>query len=252
MKYLGEHFDMHTGGTDNKFPHHENEIAQSEAATGKKFVNYWLHTAHLMVDGEKMSKSLGNFFTLRDLLSKGLKPMAIRYVFLNTNYRQQLNFTFNSVSDAQNTLEGLQNFIERLRSVKNTEGESISSFARDSLSSFEKAMDDDLNVPEAMKYVFEFARKVNKLIDDGQLGENSALEAVGFLKKIDSVLGVLDFSEKFFELTDEQQKLFEERNLARKGKDWKKSDLLRDKLKEQGIEVVDNKDGTASAKAVKK
>ncbi|MFA5126282.1 MAG: cysteine--tRNA ligase, partial [archaeon] len=104
MKYLGEHFDIHTGGVDNKFPHHENEIAQSEAATGKKFVNYWMHTAHLMVEGKKMSKSLGNFFTLRDLLDKGFKPMAIRYVFLNTHYRQPLNFTFESVKDAQKTL----------------------------------------------------------------------------------------------------------------------------------------------------
>jgi cysteinyl-tRNA synthetase len=252
MKYFGEHFDIHTGGVDNKFPHHENEIAQSEAATGKKFVNYWMHTAHLMVEGQKMSKSLGNFFTLRDLLAKGLKPMAIRYVFLNTNYRQQLNFTFESVNDAQKTLDGLQNFIDRLRSViakgDERDDDSVKIFADDALKGFTDAMDNDLNVPEAMKHVFEFTKKINKLIDEGEIGSNGANAAMGFLKKINLVMGVLDFSEKFFELNDEQKALFDERDEARKNKNWKKSDELRDKLKEMGILVVDNKDGTSTAK----
>ncbi|MFA5126018.1 MAG: cysteine--tRNA ligase, partial [archaeon] len=249
MKYLGEHFDIHTGGVDNKFPHHENEIAQSEAATGKKFVNYWMHTAHLMVEGKKMSKSLGNFFTLRDLLDKGFKPMAIRYVFLNTHYRQPLNFTFESVKDAQKTLDGLQNLIERLQAITEfKQNDSVKIFVDEALQNFEEAMDDDLNVPEAMKYVFDFAKKINKLIDEDSLGKRGANEALDFLKKIDSVLGVLDFREKFFELTEEQQKIVDERNLARKNKDWKKSDELRDKLKAQGIILVDNKDGSSTAK----
>lgn len=247
-KYLGEHFDMHTGGIDNKFPHHENEIAQSEAASGKKFVNYWLHTAHLMVNGQKMSKSLGNFYNLRELLEKGFTPMAIRYVFLNTNYRQQLNFTFESVEDAKKTLEGIQNFIDRLREIKSGEGDSIKVFVDEALEGFEGAMDNDLNVPSAMKYVFDFIKKTNKLIDENSLGKKGATEAIEFLKKIDSVIGVIDFKEKFFELTTEQQKLVDERNNARKNKDWKKSDELRDKLKEMGIVVVDNKDGTSTAK----
>jgi len=251
MKYLGEHFDIHTGGVDNKFPHHENEIAQSEAATGKKFVNYWMHTAHLMVEGKKMSKSLGNFFTLRDLLDKGFKPMAIRYVFLNTQYRQPLNFTFESVKDAQKTLDGLQNLIERLQAITELkQNDSVKIFVDEALQNFEEAMDDDLNVPEAMKYVFDFAKKINKLIDEDSLGKTGANEALDFLKKIDSVLGVLDFREKFFELTEEQQKIVSERNLARKNKDWKKSDELRDKLKAQGIILVDNKDGSSTAKPV--
>ncbi|MFA6269462.1 MAG: cysteine--tRNA ligase [archaeon] len=251
MKYLGEHFDLHTGGVDNKFPHHENEIAQSEAATGKKFVNYWLHTAHLMVNGQKMSKSLGNFFTLRDLLDKGFSPMAIRYVFINTNYRQSLNFTFESVSDAQKTIEGLQNFIERLKSIKEKKaGDGVKSIVDNALEGFTVAMDSDLNVPEAMKHVFEFVSKINKMIDKSELGVSGASEALTFLKKINSVIGVLSFEEKFFELTESQQALILARNLARSKKDWKRSDELRDKLKAQGVLLVDNKDGSSSAKAL--
>jgi cysteinyl-tRNA synthetase len=251
MKYLGEHFDIHTGGIDNKFPHHENEIAQSEASSGKKFVNYWMHTAHLMVDGKKMSKSLGNFFTLRDLIDKGLNPMAIRYVFINTQYRQSLNFTFDSVNDAQKTINGLQNLIERLYLVKKeSKNDSVKILVKEALFSFEEAMDNDLNVPEAMKHVFDFAKKINKLIDEEGIGKSGAEEALTFLKRIDSVIGVLDFSKKVFELTEEQQRIIDERNLARKKGDWKKSDELRDKLKAEGIILVDNKDGSTTPKPI--
>ena len=249
MKYLGESFDIHTGGVDNKFPHHENEIAQSEAATGKKFVNYWMHTEHLLVEGKKMSKSLGNFYTVRDLLDKGFKPSAMRYVFLNTQYRQQLNFTFESVKDAQKTLAGLQSFIDRLREIKEVKkDDSIKIFTDAVIKGFEEAMDDDLNVPKALTYIFEFSKKVNKLIDESSIGKDGANEAILFLKKIDSVLGVLDFREKFFEATFEQQKVIDERNIARKNKDWKRSDELREKLKGLGLIIVDNKDGTSTAK----
>ena len=249
VKYLGEHFDMHTGGIDNKFPHHENEIAQSEAASGKKFVNYWLHTAHLMVDGQKMSKSLGNFYTLRELLDKGLNAKAIRYVFINNNYRQQLNFTFESVNDSQKTIDGLQNFIERLRAVKESKNnDGVDLLAKKALDDFENAMDNDLNVPNAMMFVFDFVKKVNKMIDDNELGISGAKNAIDFLKKIDSVMGILDFSEKFFELTLEQSNLVEERIEAKKNKDWKKADELRDKLKSMGVALIDNKDGSSTAK----
>ena len=251
MKYLGEHFDIHTGGIDNKFPHHENELAQSEAATGKKFVNYWLHTAHLMVDGQKMSKSLGNFYSLRDLLNKGLNAKAIRYTFINNNYRQQLNFTFESVKDSEKTINGLQNFIERLRSVKEVNSaDGVNLLAEKALKDFESAMDNDLNVPNAMMFVFDFAKKVNKMIDENELSVNGAKAALDFLMKINSVIGVLDFSEKFFELNDEQKDLVEQRVDAKKNKDWKKADELRDKLKEMGIILVDNKDGSITAKQI--
>jgi cysteinyl-tRNA synthetase len=253
MKLLGETFDIHTGGIDNKFPHHENEIAQSEAATGKKFVNYWMHTAHLMVNGEKMSKSKGNFYTLRDLLKLGLNPKAIRYVFLNVQYRQPLNFTFESVRDAEKTLQGVQNFIDRLRSIKEVKAnDSIKIIVDSSMQAFIDAMDEDLNVPEGMKNVFEFIRKVNKLADEGEVGVNAATQALDFLKKIDSVMGVFDFSEKFFELNTEQETLIKEREVARKNKDWKKSDELRQKIKELGLELVDNKDGSTTAKPIQK
>ncbi|MEK6959324.1 MAG: cysteine--tRNA ligase, partial [archaeon] len=255
IKYLGEHFDIHTGGVDNKFPHHENEIAQAEAATGKKFVNYWMHTAHLMVNGEKMSKSLGNFYDLRDLTKIGLKPMAIRYTFLNTNYRQQLNFTFDSVRDSQKTLEGIQNFIERLRLVesqpeKSTDIVDISEPIANAKKGFESGMDNDLSVPEAMKHIFEFTKDINRLMDANRLGKEGATSALNFLKEINSVMGVLTFEEKFFELTQDQQALVDERIAAKKTKNWAKADEIRAKLKAQGIELVDNKDGTISAKAV--
>ncbi len=252
MKNLGETFDIHTGGVDNKFPHHENEIAQSEAVTGKKFVNYWLHTEHLLVDGKKMSKSLGNFYTLRELTSKGFNPMAVRYVFLNTDYRQQLNFSLNAVKDAQKTLDGLQNFISRLREIKEKKSnDSIAPLVNKALDGFTDGMDNDLNVPEGMKHIFDFVKKINKLIDEGEIGTSAASEALEFLKKINSVLAVLDFTEKYFELTEEQQALLLARNLARKHKDWKKSDELRDKLKALGIGVVDNKDGATLARPLK-
>ena len=252
MYYLGEHFDMHTGGIDNKFPHHENEIAQSEGATGKKFVNYWLHTAHLMVNGQKMSKSLGNFFTLNDLLEKGFDPKAIRYTLMNSNYRQPLNFTFEGVEDSRKTLMGLQNFIERLYDIKESKkGDGVDLFVNKALNDFIEAMDNDLNVPLAMAVVFVFVKNVNKLIDEGVVGVEGASNAISFLKKIDSVIGVLDFSEKFFELTPEQVQLIEERKIAKEEKNWAKADELRARLEKQGVQLIDNKDGSVTARPLK-
>ncbi len=254
MKYLGESFDLHTGGVDNKFPHHENEIAQSEGATGKQFVKYWMHCEHLLVDGKKMSKSLGNFFTLRDLLDKKLNPRAIRYVLINSQYRQQLNFSIDSVRDAEKTLEGLQNFIEKIREIKekgkNENEDGINDIIEKASDGFRKSMDNDLNVPEAMKYVFDFIKEINKKISKSEIGEKGAEKIITFLKKIDSVLGVLDFAEKYFELSEEQQLLIRERESARMEKKWAKADEIRDKLKTQGIELKDNDDGTTTAKAI--
>jgi cysteinyl-tRNA synthetase len=247
MKQFGPTIDIHTGGIDNKFPHHENEIAQSEAATGKKFVNYWMHCAHLMVNNQKMSKSLRNFYTLRDVLNKGCDASAVRYVLINSSYRQPINFTFESVEDAKKTLAGLNNFVERLRSIKqDLKTDSIDGIVALAKDGFDSSMDNDLNVPEAVKHIFDFVRKVNKLIDENAVGKNSASQAIGFLKKVNSVLAVIDFSEKFFELTDEQRAKIVLRNTARKNKDWKKSDQLRDELKKDGIELKDNKDGSTT------
>ncbi len=250
-KYLSETFDIHTGGIDNKFPHHENEIAQSEAASGKKFVNYWLHCEHLMVDGKKMSKSLGNFYTLRDLIKQGLNSMAIRYVLINSQYRQPLNFTIESVKDAEKTIQGLQRFIERLNEIKEIKtNDSINEIIIETIKKFTNAMNNDLNVPEATKHIFEFANKINKMIDDDLIGLNAAKEAINLMKKIDSVLGVMDFKEKYFELNDEQEKLLEERNNARKNKNWELADKIRAELQKQGIEIIDEKDGTTKVKKI--
>jgi cysteinyl-tRNA synthetase len=249
-KYLGESFDLHTGGVDNKFPHHENEIAQSEGASGKQFVKYWMHSEHLLVDGKKMSKSLGNFYTIKDLQKQGFDPISIRYVLVNSNYRQQLNFSINAINDATKTLAGLQRTIEMLQNITNETEDDITKLIKENLENFTNAMDNDLNVPGALKYVFDFAREVNKLNDDGTLGKNAATQALEFLKKINSVLGILTFEEKFFELTDEQQQLIDKRNTARANKDFATSDKIRDVLKSQGIELVDSKDGTTTAKAI--
>ena len=248
MKYLGETFDLHTGGVDNKFPHHENEIAQSEAATGKKFVKYWMHCEHLLVNGKKMAKSAGTFYTLRDLIDKGLNPKAIRYVLINSQYRQQINFVIDSVHDAEKAIDGIQRFIDRVRNINEGDGNAETEIS-DLITSFEGAMDNDLGVPNATKALFEFVKKVNTLIDNSQLGKTGAENVLDALKKVDSVLGIMDFTEVFFEVTDEQQKLIDERNVARNAKDFAKSDELRDKLKAEGIELVDNPDGTTTAKA---
>jgi len=249
-KYLGETIDIHTGGVDNKFPHHENEIAQIEPVTGKQFVKYWMHCAHLMVEGEKMSKSKGNFYTLRDLVEKEkMKPLAIRYTLLNSQYGQPINFTHESVRDSEKTIEGLQNFIERVREIKNTnENSEVSKIIEESKVGFDNAMDDNLNTPEATKYIFEFVRKINKLIDTNEIGQNNAKEIINYLKKINEVLGVLDFTEKFFEVTEEVQKLIDERTNAKKEKNWARADEIRNTLLEQGIILVDNKDGTTTPK----
>ncbi|MFA5764177.1 MAG: cysteine--tRNA ligase [archaeon] len=249
-KYLGETFDLHTGGVDNKFPHHENEIAQSEGANGKQFVKYWMHSEHLLVDGKKMSKSLGNFYTIKDLQTQGFNPLSIRYVLVNSNYRQQLNFSINAVQDAEKTLAGLQRTIQMLQNITKETDDNITELTNEHLENFTNAMDNDLNIPGALKFVFDFAREINKLNDDDALGKNAANQALDFLKKINSVLGILTFEEKFFELTDEQQILVDKRNTARANKDFATSDQIRDELKAQGIELVDSKDGTTTAKAI--
>jgi cysteinyl-tRNA synthetase len=250
-KYLGESFDLHTGGVDNKFPHHENEIAQSEGASGKKFVKYWMHCEHLMVEGKKMSKSLGNFYTLRDLIAKGLNPMAIRYTLINAQYRQPLNFTINSVKDSEKAIEGIQNLIERLQKItEEKDNDSVSTISEKTLNDFSKSMDDNLNVPNAMATVFDFSREINKLIDENGIGKTGANETLNFLKNINEVLGILTFEQKELMLTEEQKELIKARETARNSKDWAKADELRDKLKDMGLELKDNPDGTTTIKQI--
>ena len=242
MKHLGEHFDIHGGGIDLTFPHHENEIAQSEGATGKKFANYWFHNEHLLVNGQKMSKSLGNFFTLRDLLAKGFKPKGIRYLLLSANYRVQLNFTEEAVKASENAVQRINDFMQRLKETKSeNENKKISSIIKKAEKDFEKAMDDDLNISSALSVIFEFMKNVNTLIMESKVGKGNSKEIIEFMQKIDTVLGI--FEEKEEKIDDQIQKLIDERELARKNKDFKRADEIRNQLKEKNIILEDTKDG---------
>lgn len=244
MKYLGNTFDIHCGGVDLIFPHHENEIAQSEAATGEKFVNYWVHHEHLLVEGERMAKSLGNFYTLRDLLERGYNPKAVRYILLSTHYRQQLNFTFEGLEAAKNTIERLTNFMYRLLDVDGEEcGDFLQELVQKAKKNFEKAMDDDLQINIALGSLFQFIREVNKLIDQNRLSRKEAGEVYDFIMSFDRVLGVLGEIKRKEELPEEIMKLIEKREEARKAKDWETADRIRKKLRRMGIVLEDTPEG---------
>ena len=221
MKYLGETFDIHGGGIDLVFPHHQNEIAQSECSTEKKFVNYWTHNEWLLVEGKKMSKSLGNFYTLRDVLEKGYGSTEIRYLLLSTHYRQQLNFTFEGLTAAKNSVERLQELIRKLKNSKQAEQDQVlTENVLETREKFNKAMDDDLNISEALATIFDFARETNKLIERGVSDQNSE-EILEMLRDIDEVLGIMDFSEE--KLEPEMLKLIEKREELRKQKKLRRS-----------------------------
>jgi cysteinyl-tRNA synthetase len=235
-------FDIHTGGVDNIFPHHEDEIAQSEGATGKKFVNYWLHCEHLLVDGKKMSKSLGNFYTLRDLLEKECSPVALRWILLTSHYKMPLNFTLKGVGAAQATVDRIFEFVNKLEAYKGNGKLSIEKLLAQTEKAFEKAMDDDLNMPSALSGVFDMIKEVNGLMGEGGLSSKDKKGVLVFMKKLDGVLGILDmrYHEK---VSKDVLNLAEQREQARKEKNWKTADKLRDKIKEKGYEVVDGKEG---------
>lgn len=241
MKYLGYNFDIHTGGIDLIFPHHENEIAQSEGATGKRFVNYWLHCAHLVVDGKKMSKSLGNFYTLRDLLDKGHDAKAIRYILLSTHYRQPLNFTFNGLESAKNAVARLQEFVDKLNLVKGPDI-NIHKILTKVEKDFEIAMDDDLNISNTLAVLFDFIRTINKFIDKDGIGKNNAKAILRLMKEFNSVLGVIDFKAKEI-LPQEILLLAKKREKLRAEKNFNEADKIRDILKEKGYIIEDTEDG---------
>jgi cysteinyl-tRNA synthetase len=244
MKYLGETIDIHTGGVDNLFPHHENEIAQSEASTGKKFVNYWLHNEHLLVDGGKMAKSLGNFYTLRDLVAKGYDPKAVRYLLMSTHYRQQLNFTFEGLEAAKNAVERLINFAYRLMDADGRgRSEKIGALMNDVQRRFEEAMDDDLNISVALAALFDFVREVNKLLDDNVLSKEEAQEVSALMMKIDKVLGVIGEIKRKKRLPKEAEELIRKREEARKAKDWEAADKIREQLRSMDIIIEDTPQG---------
>jgi len=245
LKYLGETIDIHSGGVDLIFPHHENEIAQSEAVTGKPFARFWLHSEHLMVEGRKMAKSLGNFYTLRDLLKMGYSPKAIRFLLLSTHYRQQLNFTFEALKAAEKTIERLQIFMERLKEANGIGcGKQIEKLIEKVKEEFETALDDDLDINTALASLFEFIREVNKLIDENKLSKQEARMVRELMLKFDKVLGVIGEEEKEEELPKEIMELIRKREEARKRKEWETADQIREKLREMGIIIEDTPTGT--------
>jgi cysteinyl-tRNA synthetase len=244
MRYLGETFDIHCGGIDNMFPHHENEIAQSEAATGKKFVNYWLHNEHLLVEGRKMAKKLGNYYTLRDLLKRGYDPIAIRYLLLSTHYRQQFNFTFEGLDAAKSAIERLRNVKRRLKDANGKESEGKVASALHALQTgFGCAMDDDLNVSVALGALFDFVRDVNALLDAGVVSKKEADSVCTVMQKFDVVLGVIGEVEQKESLPKQAKDLIQKREEARKAKNWAVADALRTKLRQLGVVVEDTPQG---------
>src|SRR5712692_2872579 len=274
METLGESFDLHAGGEDLIFPHHENEIAQSEALTGKPFAHFWFHARFLLVEGEKMSKSLGNFFTLRDLVLKGHKPSSIRYLLSSVPYRNQLNFTFDGLRQAATSVERLRNFWLRLTTGNFSEGatETIAHLARETADRMKAALEDDLNTAQAQAAMFDMVRKANAAIDSGEIRKDDVTPLLGAMEKFDEIFDVLkdddvpkmegilewaksagrehDVSNELLEivrsaaLSSEQvnQKLAEMEQ-ARRARNFSRSDAIRAELADAGIIVENTKDG---------
>jgi cysteinyl-tRNA synthetase len=237
LEYLGENFDIHTGGEDNIFPHHEAEIAQTESFTGKKWVNFWVHTRHLLVDGEKMSKSKGNLYLLEDLEKKGFSAMDLRMLIISAHYRSQMNFTWNSLEQARKNRQTLTNFTNRLNETKRNQSTSENKFdIQNFKNDFEKAMNDDLNTPLALSIVFDFVKKINTVLD--QKENVNLTTAKTFFEKIMNILG-LDLAVEKISIPQEIIELAEERQKARSEKNWEKSDELREKINSQGFEIKD-------------
>jgi len=242
MRYLGQSFDIHTGGVDLVFPHHQNEIAQSEGCSHKPFVRHWVHNEWLLVDGEKMSKSKGTFHTLRDVVDRGFSPPAIRYVLFSTHYRQQLNFTFESLDAAQNAIERLQNCVVALQQHKGGQGDgSCAEVIANLRHRFDEAMDDDLNAAQALAALFDFVKDVNTKVAANALSEKDAKNYLDALRDVDEVLGVMSFDERL--LDHDVEALIKEREDARKRKDFATSDRIRDELKRKGIVLEDTSAG---------
>jgi cysteinyl-tRNA synthetase len=246
IKYLGETLDLHAGGVDLVFPHHENEIAQSESLTGKPFARFWLHAEFLMVEGQKMSKSLGNYFTLRDVVAKGHSPEAIRYLLASVPYRKQLNFTFEGLKSAATAIDRLRNFKLRLESESYPEGlnEQLAARTAAAVEAFGNSLNDDLNTAEALAAVFEYVRDANSAMDSGEFRGGNAAPALAFLDRFDSIFKVLQPTVVTNEILDsEVESMIAERAAAKKSKNFTRADQIREQLLEQGIILEDTKSG---------
>ncbi|MCJ7582238.1 MAG: cysteine--tRNA ligase [Candidatus Aminicenantes bacterium] len=244
-KYLGETFDIHCGGVDNIFPHHENEIAQSEAASGHSFVNFWIHCHHLIVDGEKMSKSKNNQFTLKDLKNKGIDPMGLRLLLLSTHYRKMLNFTFDACWQAQSSVQRIKDFLFELKHRPFKEGESIEvgKNIATMMNKFTSGLCDDLNISIALTVFFEMIKRFNVMMTKDEIYSKDPEKIISAVNKINSVLGILK-EECEDDLSPEILEKIESRQQARKEKNFSLSDQIRDELSALGIILEDTKDGT--------
>jgi len=274
MKYLGESFDIHAGGEDLIFPHHENEIAQSEALTGKPFVHVWVHARFLLVEGEKMAKSAGNFFTVRDLILMGHKPSSIRFLLMSVPYRKQLNFTFDGLTQAANSVERLRNFKLRLETSQFADGGNviIAEIAERTSAEMRAALDDDLNTARALGAIFDMVRDVNAATDAGEVRKGDIPQLLRVLEEFEEIFAVLKdddaakvratvewakaegFQEKISPQTAELAKaaalsdaeveqLVAEHSQARKTRDFARSDAIRAQLAENGVILENTKDG---------
>ena len=248
IKYLGETIDLHAGAVDLIFPHHQNEIAQSEAVTGKRFVNYWLHGAHINVDDAKMSKSVGNFLTVRDIARTPDDARAFRYLVVSSHYRTAFNFKQEVLDAAKRTMRRLSNFRRRLEEVEAPEGgEDPAPLVDEARERFIEHMDDDLNSPRAMAAVFDMVNAVEGLLGEAKVDRRGADLVDGFMEEIDRVLGIfftLPEEEQAEALPEELQALVAEREAARKEKDWARADGIRDRFLKLGYALEDTPEGT--------
>ena len=245
MKLLGESFDIHGGGVDLIFPHHENEIAQSEGATGKPFVRFWIHAEFLLVEGEKMAKSKGNQFTVRDLVKEGFSPAGIRYLLLSAHYRKQLNFSREGIRQAEQAIRRVDDLLERLGEVQ-ADGplsESVQDMTRRAREAFEQAMDDDLNTPAALGALFDLVREANRALSSSSLTKEDAGEIAGTVERLNTVFGVFGQTEAVM-LDADVEKLITERREARARRDFVRSDAIRDEFDGKGIVLEDTPAGT--------
>ena len=245
MKLLGHPCDLHAGGVDLIFPHHENEIAQSEGATGKPFVRHWIHTEFLLVEGEKMSKSKGNQFNVQDLIDEGHSPMAIRYLLSSVHYHKQLNFTRDGLRQAEVALRRVDDFLQRLGEVdtKGILSTGIEEMAHRGLERFEKAMDDDLNTSAALGVLFDLVKEGNIALSSSSMTMEDASEIAGTIERMNGVFGVFGHREAT-SLEVEVERLIAERREARGRRDFARSDAIREELAERGIVVEDTPSGT--------
>ncbi|MDP6992380.1 MAG: cysteine--tRNA ligase [Candidatus Marinimicrobia bacterium] len=236
MAFLGDHFDIHCGGVDNKFPHHENEIAQSVCASDRPFVNTWLHSEFLMVDGGKMSKSLGNFYCISDLIEKGFTPEEIRYIMLSGHYRTKINFTLDKQHEAKASIQRIQSLKDRLQDLNENDSDEFPV----EKSNFDTALENDLDAPNSLALFFDWVRATNSALDKDALSRDDVAKGLNFISYFNDVFGVLSESAT---IPKDVMELVSERELARQNKDWAKSDKLRDLIGSKGWVVKDTPDG---------